>query len=282
MIRGSCLCGDVAWELSGTPQMMGTCHCSMCRKATGAAYMMVVFGAAEDFRLVRGKDSIATYESSPGNARPFSSRCGSTVASKPPAGRPVFMPAGCLEDDPGARMSAHIFVASKAPWHEIEDDALRFDAFPPGIGGEVLERPRQVEPRDGAVRGTCLCGGVAYEYEGEPRMFLDCHCSRCRRAHGTPHSSLLLLDRPAFRWLRGDDLVRSYKVPDARRFKSSFCRVCGSSLPQVNDDGVVLPAGTLDDDPGTTPSCHIFTGSKASWYDISGKRPQYEEYPTGP
>ncbi len=281
MIRGGCLCGDVAWEFSGAPQFVGTCHCSMCRKATGAAFSMVVAGAPQSYRLTRGKDSIASYESSPGNARAFCSRCGSSVAGVPQPGRPLFMPAGCLEDAPGAPMAAHIFVASKAPWHKIEDDAPRFEFFPPGVEGAVLERPRDVEARKGAVRGTCLCGGVAYEYEGAPRMFLDCHCSRCRRARGAPYASILLLDAPAFRWLRGDDLVREYRVPGARRFKSSFCRVCGSCLPEVDDDGVVLPAGTLDDDPGTTPSCHIFTGSRG-WYEIPGERPQYEEYPTGP
>ncbi|MEE8558515.1 MAG: GFA family protein [Myxococcota bacterium] len=283
MIRGSCLCGDVTWEYSGTPQFIGTCHCSMCRKTHGAASATVLGGTPDGLRVLAGEDGITTYLSSKGVKRPFCSRCGSPVPGEPEEGQSMMMmPAGCLDDDPGIRLSAHIFVASKAPWHEITGQAPRFDAYPPGVGGAVVERTRSTEPREGAVRGSCLCGDLAYEIEGDLPLFLNCHCSRCRKARGTEYASLLLIEAKQFRWLRGQEGLESYKVPGALRFKHCFCRVCGSSLPEVHPQQVVVPAGTLDDDPGTRPGCHIFTGSKASWFEITDELPQYEEYPTAP
>jgi hypothetical protein len=178
------------------------------------------------------------------------------------------------------RLSAHIFVASKAPWHEITDELPRFDAYPPGMDNPVVERSRTTDARAGAVRGSCLCGGIAYEIEGELPLFLNCHCSRCRKARGTDYTSLLLVEESSFRWLRGEELVESYKLPEAWRFKHCFCRVCGSSLPEVHPGQVVVPAGTLDDDPGVGVSCHVFTGSKAPWCEITDDLPQFEEYPT--
>ena len=191
------------------------------------------------------------------------------------------MPAGCADDDPGVPVSAHIFTASKAPWHDIADDLPAFDEYPPGVPGSVIERSRSTEAHDDVVRGSCLCGGVAFEIDGPPNVFLYCHCSRCRKAHGTLHSALFLIDPPQLNWLQGEHLIERFKVEGAARYMHAFCRTCGSSLPQDHaHPPVVVPAGTLDDDPGVKPSCHIFTGSKAPWYEIPGDLPQFDEYPS--
>jgi hypothetical protein len=44
----------------------------------------------------------------------------------------------------------------------------------------------------------------------------------------------------------------------------------------------VVPAGSLDDDPGARGKIHIFVGSKASWYEIADDLPQHDAYPPGP
>ncbi len=44
------------------------------------------------------------------------------------------LPLGALDDDPGVKPACHVFVASKAPWHDITDDLPRFDALPPSRG----------------------------------------------------------------------------------------------------------------------------------------------------
>jgi hypothetical protein len=283
MVRGSCLCGDVVWEAAGDLEWMSHCHCSMCRKAHGSAFATFVAAPADGFRLVRGRDRVARYESSPGFLRPFCSRCGSVVVAAEPAGQRVFMPAGCLDDDPDVRPAAHIFVASRAVWHEIADDLPRFDPYPPGVGAaEVTREPRPVA-RAGAVGGSCLCGGVAYEVEGGLEAIYNCHCSRCRKARSAAHACNAFAEASRFCWVRGEELLESFKVPEAKRFASCFCRVCGSSLPRVyaTRGRAVIPAGTLDGDPGARERFHIFCGSKAPWYEISDGLPQFEEYEPG-
>jgi hypothetical protein len=281
MTRGSCLCGDVRWEVDGPLELMVHCHCSLCRKAHGAAFSTGVACAPEAFRLTAGRDRIAGHESSPGLVRRFCSRCGSCLPAEPLDGR-VYVPAGCLDDDPGVRPLAHIFVGSKAPWLEIRDDLPRFDEFPEGFAAPALTPRPPLESADG-IRGSCLCGRVAWVVEGEITRAYHCHCSRCRKAHAAAHSTTLLTSADGVRFLRGEALAVAYKVPEARFFTHVFCRACGGSLPRSDPErglGLVR-MGSLDDDPGVRPSAHIFAASKAPWYDIRDDLRQYDERPPG-
>jgi len=122
MIRGSCLCKRVRFEIHGKPGRSSHCHCSMCRKAHGAAFGSYVTVKVGDFRMLAGEESILRYRSSPGAERTFCARCGSTlqfISLKRPDIVDVAL--GVLDDDPGIRVPYHIFVASKAPWVEITD-----------------------------------------------------------------------------------------------------------------------------------------------------------------
>src|SRR5437870_4875980 len=254
----------------------------MWRTHRGAAYSSAPAVPPSRFRWVRGAAGIRRYESSPGGSRPFCGRCGSAVPGS--AGELVFIAPGLLDDDPEMRPQAHIFVASKAPWHEIADSLPRFDAYPSGMG-EAVPFERRSEPVAGRVRGSCLCGGVAYEIGGPVAgPIANCHCTRCRKARAAAHASNLFVQLPDFRWLRGEELVVSYKVPEAERFTQAFCRTCGAKVPHVNAarGRVVVPAGPLDDDPGAREELHIFVGSKAPWYEIAAVLPQHEAYPPRP
>jgi hypothetical protein len=280
MIRGSCLCGEVAWEAEGPLELISHCHCSMCRKSHGAAFGTYGAARADGFRWLRGRESVRQYQSSPGFFRPFCPRCGSVVAGEPHGGR-VFMPLGSLDDDPGARPEAHIFASSKAVWHEIADALPRFDAYPPGFESPAVpERPR-LTACEGRIRGSCLCGGVAYQIEGAIDSLRNCHCRRCRKARSAAFATNGFVPVGVFRWTRGESLLDAFKVPGARYFTQTFCRICGSILPRV-DQGrgvVVIPAGSLDDDPGARVREHIFVASKAPWYEIADDLPQHDEYP---
>lgn len=132
MIRGSCLCGKVRYELDGGAQLINHCHCSMCRKVHGAAFGSFLHASGEGFRWVDGSAAhITVYASSPNNTRAFCSTCGSNVPVLEDGGAHVIIPAGTLDDDPGVRPIVHIHVASKAPWFEITDGLPQFGAFPP-------------------------------------------------------------------------------------------------------------------------------------------------------
>ncbi|HVN29142.1 MAG TPA: GFA family protein [Candidatus Binataceae bacterium] len=132
MIRGSCLCGKIRYEIDGAIGPALNCHCSMCRKVTGAAFRSRVAVPTKDFRWTAGEDLLSRYESSPGTIRTFCRVCGATLASffddNP---KTLGLAMGTLDDDPGVRPAFHVFVGSKAPWHEITDALPQFDALPP-------------------------------------------------------------------------------------------------------------------------------------------------------
>ena len=131
------------------------------------------------------------------------------------------------------------------------------------------------------VTGSCLCGAVTYQYSGPVRVFQYCHCSRCRKFTGSAHAANIIIDPDQFEWLGGEDSVGRFEHPDAKHFATSFCRHCGSSLPWLTKSGkaVVVPAGTLDDDPGVRPIHNIFMASRAPWYKPVEDLVQYEELP---
>ena len=133
MVRGSCLCGGVRFEADAI-EIITNCHCSMCRKAHGAPYGSYANAYKTGFRYLSGEDLIQGYRSSPDNVRRFCRVCGSNLPHGSEASETWVIPTGLLDDDPGVRPCIHIFVGSKAPWHEIDDDLPAFEAHIPGFG----------------------------------------------------------------------------------------------------------------------------------------------------
>ncbi len=130
---GSCLCGDVAYEITGAPALMYQCHCSRCRKGRAAAHGANLFYKLEDFRWTSGERLVVDYKV-PAAARfglAFCRHCGGSTPRVSAAGGTVVVPAGPLDTDPGMRPLAHIFVASKAPWFEITDTIPQLAEAPP-------------------------------------------------------------------------------------------------------------------------------------------------------
>ncbi len=129
-------------------------------------------------------------------------------------------------------------------------------------------------------KGSCLCGQIRYEIDGELTGVLNCHCSMCRKAHGAAFRTRASVKARDFRWISGEHLLTHYESsPGEHR---TFCRICGSNLITKFDNHKEVygfPLGTLDTDPGVKPVCHVFVGSKASWYDITDDLPQYEKFP---
>lgn len=289
-LHASCLCGQVCWEVDGPLRQpdpsdplaalaMSHCHCSRCRKAHGAPYATYLVVSERRFRITQGNDQIVRFASSPGMFRPFCGRCGSVVPDGVPWNGLVGTPAGPFDDDPGRRPASHIFVASKAPWVTLTDDLPRFDAYPEAFGAPAMETRAPLDPETGEVRGSCLCGGVAYVISAPPIRCRTCHCSRCRKAGSAAHVSYLVTPIDGLRFTRGEELLVTYKVPEARHFKHAFCRTCGSSMPRKDAErGIaIVPMGSLDDDPGVRPGSHIYVGSRAPWDPITDGLPQFEE-----
>jgi hypothetical protein len=126
-LRGTCLCGGLRYEVAGSLHRVIHCHCSMCRKATGAAFRTRAGVNTDEFRWTQGEALLGRYESSPGQTRTFCTVCGATLITffrdYP---NTLGLALGTLDDDPGVRAVAHVHVASKAPWFEIADDLPQF------------------------------------------------------------------------------------------------------------------------------------------------------------
>ncbi|MCG6861374.1 MAG: GFA family protein [Chromatiaceae bacterium] len=134
---------------------------------------------------------------------------------------------------------------------------------------------------DQRVEGSCLCGKVTYEIRGNLGIFQYCHCSRCRKFTGSAFASNLLVAPGDFQWLSGQSYLGRFELEAAKHFATTFCKHCGSSLPWLTQSGkaVVVPAGTLDGDPGIRPVQNIYCASKARWFEEPSELPKYDELP---
>jgi hypothetical protein len=131
------------------------------------------------------------------------------------------------------------------------------------------------------VTGSCLCGEVSYAIKGNMGIFQYCNCSRCRKFTGSAFASNLFVAPVDFIWLKGEALVGRYELPEAKHFATSFCKKCGSSLPWLAQSGrtLIVPAGTLDDDPQIKPMQRVYCASRADWYQAPEALPSYDELP---
>lgn len=118
MINGSCLCGQVTYEISGTVGDIVHCHCKTCRKAHGSAFSSVAAVSDKDFYL-SGEKLLKPFESSKGKNRYFCSNCGTQIYAKKEGTEHVVLRLGSLDTDPQAQEKNHIWVSEKAEWYSI-------------------------------------------------------------------------------------------------------------------------------------------------------------------
>jgi hypothetical protein len=130
-LLGSCLCGSVRYEIATSLENAEHCHCSMCRKAHGAAFSTNSVVPTDTLTVTSGADLISEHESSPKRRKCFCSNCGSQLFIRR-LDNPEFtvVTLGTIDDDPHARPERHVFVASKAPWYEIGDALPQFKIYP--------------------------------------------------------------------------------------------------------------------------------------------------------
>lgn len=129
MIQASCCCGEVRFALTEPPTVMGTCHCSRCRKLGAGVF---VFVRRETLHWIAGQEAVARYEpAAPFTyARCFCRVCGTSLGEIDSQADSFPIAANCLDDDPQVRNRFHEFTADKPPWYEICDDAKQFPGHP--------------------------------------------------------------------------------------------------------------------------------------------------------
>ena len=130
MLKGSCLCRGVAYEVDADAGPIVHCHCETCRKAHGSAFSSVSNVPRSAFRWIRGEDLLGSYESSPGKRRHFCTRCGSHILAERTGQPTLLLRLGCLDTPITHTPKAHIWRSDGASWY---DPKLALPELPEGF-----------------------------------------------------------------------------------------------------------------------------------------------------
>lgn len=129
--RGSCLCGQVRFEITSDFERFYLCHCKRCRKGTGSAHAANLFAPNATVNWLSGEDHLRRY-AVPGtrHTRCFCETCGAPIPRVPQDGTLVVVPAGSLDTPVAIRPDAHIFVADRADWDHGLEEVPQADTVP--------------------------------------------------------------------------------------------------------------------------------------------------------
>lgn len=123
VFEGSCLCGAVRYRVTGPLGTMSHCHCTDCRKSHAAAFSTYIDVDRSVLRFLSGEDRLATYQAASGTQRSFCPTCGSIILCFTDTDPDwVDLAVATLDTPIARRPEYHIFVRSRAPWHDILDD----------------------------------------------------------------------------------------------------------------------------------------------------------------
>lgn len=130
MLSGGCLCGAVHFAVEDAFIYAAYCHCSRCRRRSGSAF--TVFGGIEVEKLTlrAGADHLLVAQESPEGYLCFCNGCYSPLYAAVRQRRFFHVQYGALTDTPSKKPDHHIYVGSKAPWHDITDDLPQWRELP--------------------------------------------------------------------------------------------------------------------------------------------------------
>ena len=120
ILAGECFCRAVSYAVADEFSYALNCHCSNCRRTTGAAFKPFAGIARHQFSITRGEDDLMIHGDAAGHDA-HCRKCGSLLYSVVREGAFIHVAMGTLVDDPSIRPTAHIFVSSKASWFAITD-----------------------------------------------------------------------------------------------------------------------------------------------------------------
>lgn len=130
--KGSCLCGEVQYQISGNLGIFQYCHCSRCRKFTGSTNASNLIVSTEQFKWMSGESRVGKFL--PENTRYFSTafcqQCGSSLPWESKNGKVIIIPAGTLDEHPGIEPSQNIFCGSKAEWYQSASELPKHEELP--------------------------------------------------------------------------------------------------------------------------------------------------------
>ena len=130
VLRGRCACNGIAYEVDDAFVAAFNCHCSNCRATTGSAFLPWGEIEREKLRVTKGAGSLLVIGDPDTYHEVRCEACLSLLYWTARDGAYVRVPYGSLIDEPTLKPTAHMFVGSKAPWHQILDDLPQHDEYP--------------------------------------------------------------------------------------------------------------------------------------------------------
>ncbi len=128
-MKGSCLCGEVRYQVERLESPIKHCSCHSCRKAHAAAFNTMAVVNKARFQWLSGEQLLSAYESSPGKRRRFCSRCGSQMVAEYEGRDVMGLRVATLDDDPGTMPAVRIWQSHEVPWLSYTHD---YPAYPEG------------------------------------------------------------------------------------------------------------------------------------------------------
>jgi len=129
-LNGSCLCGEVKFEIEGKLESFYLCHCGWCQKDTGSAHSANLFFSKAHLRWITGKERVTNYQlPETEHYKSFCSICGSVLPNLQMNGKVVVVPAGCIRNVP-IEPTAHIFISKRANWDNGLEKIKMYDEVP--------------------------------------------------------------------------------------------------------------------------------------------------------
>lgn len=231
-LSGSCLCGSIRYTIAAPIGLAEHCHCSMCRKAHGAAFSTNAAVPTESL-TVEGRKHLSEYASSARRLKQFCCKCGSQLfIRRLNAPELTVVTLGTLDDDPCVRPGRHVFVGSKAAWYDPQARLPAFDVYPAAASEDSSSRAfRPVDWTDYSAVDV-VCDVARHVFEGDDCKVLRVRFSgECGDGAGSNGDAAfmeamlqaaleivdpdgLILDCSALRYEWGDLVARAVHVPD--------------------------------------------------------------------
>ncbi len=119
MKTGACLCGGVAFKISGPLRPVVVCHCTQCRKQSGH---FGAFTGCDDADLAYTADAtLVWYRATEAAGRGFCNACGSLLFWKGDGSNYTSIAAGSIDGPTGVKVEGHIYCADKGDYYDILD-----------------------------------------------------------------------------------------------------------------------------------------------------------------
>jgi hypothetical protein len=137
---GGCQCGAIRYEITQTPQMVYTCHCTDCQRMTSSAFSMGCVLPEGVFRFVRGEPKAVQRLADSGRETIWwiCPECGSWVCAARPGATVRNVRGGTLDDTSWLRPTVHFWTRSKQPWIALPDGGRNFETQPEDLIGFLL------------------------------------------------------------------------------------------------------------------------------------------------